>query len=378
MESSSPITILHLIANLKTGGAQRVLQRLVTSPGDKRLRHMVVSMGEEGVIGKELVQAGVVVHALRMTSFWNSPLAIAKLYVLLKRVRPTILQSWLYPADLLAWLVGAGRVPKVYWNIRCTRVQAKGWLDYHGWLPWLLGKLSQRVAGVVVNSWQGLEDHRLLGYAPHQWHVIVNGINGERFQPHAEARLAWRQRLGVPENGVVFGLLARNHAMKGQQEFIQAAAALARQEEKVYFVLAGREVHGEDGLLGSLVAASGCPQRFFLLGEIQQVERVMAALDVLVVPSLWGEGFSNTLAEGMACGLPCIATRCGDAARIVSEGTLLLPTGDVPALHKAMESMVTIGDEGRRSLGLVARQHVLSHFSLQGMISRYETLYLSL
>ncbi|MBF0611452.1 MAG: glycosyltransferase [Magnetococcales bacterium] len=375
MPDLQQITILHLIANLKTGGAQRVLQRLVTSSRHPQLRHVVVSMGGRGLIGDELVQAGVEVYALNMTTPWRYPLALVKLAHLLNRLHPSLLQSWLYPADLLAWLVGVGRVPRVYWNIRCTRVVAKGWLDYHGWLPWLLGKLSRRVTGVVVNSWQGMEDHRQLGYAPHHWQVIVNGIDGNNFKPCEEARTAWRQRLGVPEDGVVFGLLARNHPMKGQQEYIQAAAALAKQEEKVYFLLAGRQVEMEDPLLGPLVVASGCPQKFFLLGEMQQVERVMAALDVLVIPSLWGEGFSNTLAEGMACALPCIATQCGDAQRMVPEGTPLLPAGDIPALHQAMATMVELGKEGRSSLGNLGRQHVLAHFSLQEMISRYESLY---
>lgn len=363
------MTVVHLIANLKSGGAQSILERLVAG---SRLSQVVVSMGEVGEVGRRMVQRGIPIHTLAMHQPWLAPLALYRLVRLLRRLQPEVLQTWLYPADLLGTLAGSlAGVDHIYWNIRATLVQVERRSDHHYWLPRLLAPGAGWVDGVVVNSRQGLREHQQIGYHPRHWHLIGNAVDLQQFCPDDRARAAWRQRLSLPRNTVLVGMVARHHPMKGHGVFVAAAQRLAAQWPEVRFVLAGRGVTADTlGLQGVAWA-----DRFHVLGEVGDVPGLMAALDFLVSASLSGEGFANVLGEAMACGLPCVATRCGDAADILPEEGILVAAGDPWALQAGMEQCLALGAEGRQRLGALGRQRMAERFSLEAMVARYEALY---
>jgi glycosyltransferase involved in cell wall biosynthesis len=100
---------------------------------------------------------------------------------------------------------------------------------------------------------------------------------------------------------------------------------------------------------------------------------LLPALDALVSPSAFGEGWSNAVAEAMAAGLPVIATDVGDAARIVADTGIIVPPGDVETLANAIREMQH-DTERRRALGVAARKRVLERFALEICAARYEQL----
>src|SRR5689334_16356853 len=113
--------IVHLITSLGMGGAERQLKALVTDPEKSILEHVIVSMKDDGVMGKHLNgQPGVYIHCLNLHKsifgFW-------KLYKILRSERPDILQTWLYHSDFLGTIIGklAG-VPYIVWNVRCSNM----------------------------------------------------------------------------------------------------------------------------------------------------------------------------------------------------------------------------------------------------------------
>jgi glycosyltransferase involved in cell wall biosynthesis len=110
-------------------------------------------------------------------------------------------------------------------------------------------------------------------------------------------------------------------------------------------------------------------------GFREDVERVMAALDVFVVSSS-AEGFSLTTVQAMAAGLPVVATRCGGPEEILRNGELgvLVPTRSPEALADAVQRLVDRPAE-RRRITLAARAEAESRFALTSMVSGYEALY---
>src|SRR5690349_9340447 len=95
--------VLHVITGLRVGGAELMLYRLVTRP-DPDVEHVVVSLTELGEVGARLRAAGVPVHALGMRSLVQVPVAFVRLVRRIRRVRPTIVQTWMPHADLLGGL----------------------------------------------------------------------------------------------------------------------------------------------------------------------------------------------------------------------------------------------------------------------------------
>src|SRR5690606_22111369 len=116
------IRILHLITGLDTGGAERMLEKLVTGMDHGRFRNVVVSLKDEGVIGPRLRQAGIAVHALGMRGGIALPGRMLALARLIANMQPDILQTWLYHADLAGTLAHAfsGSSSLLAWNLRCS------------------------------------------------------------------------------------------------------------------------------------------------------------------------------------------------------------------------------------------------------------------
>ena len=196
-------TIVHLITGLETGGAERMLARLVTGIDRERHRSVVVSMTGPGIVGPALANAGVELHTLHMRRGVADLRGMVRLIRILHQVRPDILQTWLYHADLLGSLAQT-LAPScaLFWNIRCTEM-----LDIdiiRKSLIWL----SSRPAIVIVNSLAGRRFHEQLGYQPRRWEHIPNGCDASAFRFKAEARADLRREFGIPDHSVVIGLPA--------------------------------------------------------------------------------------------------------------------------------------------------------------------------
>jgi glycosyltransferase involved in cell wall biosynthesis len=113
------------------------------------------------------------------------------------------------------------------------------------------------------------------------------------------------------------------------------------------------------------------------MGEREDVEEVTAALDIASLVS-YGEGFPNIICEAMACGVPCVVTDVGDSARIVGDAGRVVPSRDPQALAAAWNALIDLGEEGRRGLGMAARQRVKERFDLSDVVREYEKLYTSI
>jgi glycosyltransferase involved in cell wall biosynthesis len=113
-----------------------------------------------------------------------------------------------------------------------------------------------------------------------------------------------------------------------------------------------------------------------LTGRLDDIPQVMAAIDVLVMPSLW-EGFPRSLIEAMACGRAAIASDVGEIPYILEGGASgrLIPRGDLPALIQAMEDLGARKDS-LPELGMRARERVMAEFTLERHVKLMQDEYL--
>jgi glycosyltransferase involved in cell wall biosynthesis len=232
------------------------------------------------------------------------------------------------------------------------------------------------LAKVICVSSSNRDEHiRVLGRDPARLTVIPNGIDIDRFDGedgrgvHAELGLAERVRL--------VGVVARlAEARKGIAEFLRMAATVVRHHADVHFVVVG------DGplrpSLEQLTADLGLGRRVTFLGSRDDVARVVAAMQIFVLPSLWEAG-PLTLLEAMALGKAVVTTPVGVAPDVVTdEGNgLIVPAGDVDAMASAVGRLLGDDDLVAR-LGASARADARRSFSVDHMVDRTIALYASL
>jgi glycosyltransferase involved in cell wall biosynthesis len=366
--------LVHVITGLGTGGAETSLYRLVRSMNGREFESHVVSLTGDGPIGARIRDLGIPVHDLGMRRARPSPLGIGRLVRLLRKTRPAILQTWLYHADLLGTLASRlVAVPVLLWNVRSSVMDMSKYGILSGLAVDACARMSGRPRAVVVNSEAGKAFHEGLGYHPKEWIVIPNGFDLEEFRPDAAARAALREELGIGPETPLVGLIARFDAMKDHATFVKAAGQIAASCD-AHFVLTGAGVTPENGELAEMILRDAPKARFHRLGPRSDVPRITAALDVACSSSR-GEGFSNTLGEAMACGVPCVATDVGDSARIVGEAGAVVPAGDARAFADALALLLGLGPEGRARLGTLARERIRVEYGIEAMTRRYEETY---
>ncbi len=362
--SADAPSVLHVIASLDLGGAERMLAALVAAKRPAPLRQHVAVLMPGGALTPEIRAAGVPVAELGLRRAADAPFATFRLARLVRTLRPAAIQTWMYYADLLGlWaleLSSRRRATRLYWGIRCSDMDMG---RYRRALRWTVAACARRAArpdAVIANSHAGLEVHRRLGYAPRAAAVIANGIDVARFAADPVARRRVRAELAIPGDATVAVHVARVDPMKDHGLLIAAATALP----DMIFIAAGA---GTESL--------AAPANVRALGLRRDIPALLAAGDIVLSTSAYGEGFANTLAEGMAAGLPAVATDVGDARLIVGEtGIMVPPRGRdavVAALRKLAEPAETHADRAAR-----ARARIVERFSLERCVAAFDALHI--
>ena len=371
------VRVVHIIVGLSVGGAELMLRRLIETQREKRsdVEQQVISLTNVGEVGSHLQAAGVSVTALSMRSGLLAPLAFLRLVWLLRRLRPDIVQTWMYHADLLgglaARLIGC---KKVIWGIRTTDI-AKGGSRATALVRWLCARLSWWVPSRIVCAAEAARRlHVEVGYCPDRMVVIPNGFDLTRLQAGAAEVAALRQTCGLGPDVLVVGTLGRFNAVKDQQNFVRAAGVLAQQYPAVRFLMVGRDCDAANGVLAEWIAGTGFPQRFVLLGERQDATVCLAAMDVFALPSRT-EGFPNVLAEAMAMSRPCVSTDVGDAALVLGDCGEVVPPEDAQALARALARLLDMPAEQRAALGVAGRKRIEQEFSMARCTERFAAVY---
>jgi glycosyltransferase involved in cell wall biosynthesis len=351
-----------------------MLARLMNATDRERMTTIVLSLTTVGPVGQEIQRMGVPVHALGMRSGTSAWTAFWRGVLLIRNFRPDVLQTWLYHADLAGLVAGTiARAPKIVWNIRCAELDPN---DHPRSLPALLRTLavaSGRPAAVICNSTAGRRAHEALGYRPRRWCIIPNGFDTNAFQPSPAARADLRRELAVPDDVKLVGLLARFHAMKDHATFLKAARIVCSARPDVHFLAAGHGVAG-NAVLDAMVADLQLSDRVRLLAPRLDAPLFLGGLDV-AVSSSYGEAFPNVVGEAMACGTPCVVTDVGDSAMLVGDTGVAVPSRDPARLAEGILQVLNLDTTAHASLGMRARERILSTFSMDAAAATYEALY---
>jgi glycosyltransferase involved in cell wall biosynthesis len=366
MDQGKPITVLVIIKPERGAGAEMVLVEAAARLNPDRYQVIcgLLTPDAEGVIPRHLATVDFRMPGLNGV-------------------------VWLRFFFRLCWIIYRHRVdlihvnsyvPGNYARLAAFLMQVPIIIDHwHGFTRFsrkrrLICRLLGRVTDVSLAVSPGVRDYLVVqvGLDPARVRAVPNGVDIaaiDAARPGPEVR----RELGLPPEAPVIGLVARlDHWGKGHKELFTAMAQLKGRYPCHALLVGGGRREGE---VRQLAESLGLAGEVHFLGWRRDVPDLLAAMDILVLPS-YSEGVSLALLEAMAAGLPVIATAVGGTPEVVTDGVtgLLIPSRDAAALAEALERLLA-DPAGARALGNKAREHVRGHFSLECLGQEINEIY---
>jgi L-malate glycosyltransferase len=255
-----------------------------------------------------------------------------------------------------------------------------------------LHKLVCSFADCILVNAEAVRDWLIAdGWSAEKITVIRNGIDLSLFT-HLHGADGLRRELGIPAQAPLVVVLARLARQKGIESFLEAAAEVHRRSPNTRFLVVGdgfvydRHRSGEintdvvyQQALRDRAQRLGIGDHVIFTGYRSDVPGLLSQASVSVLPSLSGEGLSNTLLESMAVGAPVVATTVGGNAEVIENGKsgLLVPPNDPQALAQAICAILQDRELAQR-LGRAAKRRVTDLFSRERMVRETQDLYVQL
>ena len=216
--------------------------------------------------------------------------------------------------------------------------------------------------------------HIAHGVTPNKIQVIHHGTDTKAFQTLTADPLAVRASLGLSPGDMAVGILGRVSPEKGHRDLFQALALLKETLPYLRLVIVGDGADEPD--LRREASEKAIADKVVFTGFRVDVNNVIAALDIVAVPSIWHEPCSAVVQQAMALGKPVIGTRMGGNPEMIADGEtgFLVPASDPEALAAALSRLAT-DPMIRQRLGEAGRERVEALFTLNHMTDQVESLY---
>ena len=361
-------TYLFVINSFGAGGAERSLLELLAHIRLGNVKPVVAALRLAAVGFEDEVRRGG--YQVELIGGSNPIQQVIRLRRLIKQVRPALVHTSLFDADIVGRLAAIGTgVPVVSSLVNTSYDPIR--LEDPGLRPW---KLSLTRA---IDSWTArhltLRFHAVshavkesavadLRLPPDRITVVERGRDPAVLgAPSEDRRAEVRRHEGIPAGGFVFITVGRQEYQKGQSHLLRAFQSVAETSPDCLLLVVGREGNATRELNALLEELKLGPSTR-LLGHREDVADLLAAADVFVFPSLY-EGLGGALIEAMALGLPVIASDIPALREATGgeDGAILVPAGDSAALAKAM---IALKDDAglRRRMSVHNRSAFLTRY----------------
>lgn len=364
------LRIALLITDLDVGGAERSLVELAARLDRTRVEPVVYCLkprpeSDEASCVPALEAAGIEVHFLRLARSSQILRAVSRMSGLLAQQEPDLLQTFLFHANFVGRLAArrAGVRPVVS-GIRVAERRCR----WHLWADRLTAGMVDRYVCVSEAVARFSADRARL--PAKKLVVIPNGIDSDRYPAKRAADL---EPCGVRPGRRVVTYVGRLDRQKGVRWLVRTARCWLDRLPDCDLLLVGK---GPDRpVLERLCAQHGISDRVRFAGWRPDVPEILAASELLVLPSLW-EGMPNIVLEAMASRLPVLATDVEGVRELLGTGAdaQTVRYGDTQTLADKMVTLMSDRD-GAAELGTGNRLRVQREFTMERMVKAYHDLW---
>ncbi|MBN2004650.1 MAG: glycosyltransferase [Anaerolineae bacterium] len=362
-------SILHLIHGLTIGGAEAdLIVKSVAMARRYEYSITICCLMRRGELAAHAETVGISVigplmsHRYDVLAYWQ----LRRMF--LSQTWPLV-HTHLFAANFIGCAVAATLPPA--WRpllIASEHAMAQRW----GEVVLLADRrIVQRQAAIItVPSQAAAASYTARGIRPQSLHVMPNTIDIDRFEQidRAAARVQVRQELDIPQGAYLLGTVCRLQAIKGLPVLLEAIQSLP-----VHLIVAGDGPERER--LASIIHARALCDRVRLLGNRSDVPRLLAALDLFVLPS-YSESFGIAVAEALLMETPVVATSVGGVPEVTrnEQYACLVPPGDVQALTNAIQWVMNHPDLAKHQAQL-GREFIQSTMSIEAVAGQQHAMY---
>lgn len=370
--SSDPrkIQVVHLIPTLDRSGAEKQCTLLATGLPPDEFDVQVIALTRGGPYERDLEAAGIPVTILDKRARFD-PFAFLRLRRLLKSRRPDVLHTWLFAGNSYGRLC-AHAIPQT--RIVVAERCVDSWKA--GWQLWLDRRLIARTDRMIGNSPGVVDFYRELGVPADKLVCIPNGVDVPETPARELDRSALLQELQLPQDAFVAGYIGRLARQKRVEDLIWAIETLRQIRQRLYLVIVGDGPERER--LEEFTRNVHCTEHIRFVGHRDDALRYLPAFNAICLASSF-EGMSNSLMEGMAAGLPAVASDIPPNRELVLQNQtgFLCRLGDTVGFMQSLRRLIDEPGLGAR-LGDAGRERIRSEFSITRMVNHHADVYRAL
>jgi glycosyltransferase involved in cell wall biosynthesis len=368
-----PLRLMLLTSSLHYGGAERQVVQLAKYLDRRRFEPVLCCLDGTRTLFDLDPSPTPVLITRRRARFDPAPFFWVAQHM--RRLGIDLVHCFLFDAEVIGRLSGRlTGVPAIIGSERNSDYPARPVKDR-------FQRLTRRWVDLVIANSHAGKRYVVgqLGFEPDRVAVVHNGVDTDRFRPGD--RVAARQRLGLPCDGVIVGMFAsfkpqKNHAMY----FRVAKRVLERRPDISFLCVAHRPWNDSmapryEVSLRELLAELCLGDHLAFFVDRHDPEELYRACDVTVLTSR-REGTPNVILESLASGRPVVATDIADNALILeaAPGSSVVPLDDDEAMSRALLELLN-DPAALLAGGVQARQAALAHHSIASWVSRFSALY---
>ncbi len=366
--------ILFVIDGLEFGGGERVFSQIINGLPEDRFETFLAT-APNAALQKALSAKNCSFFAVDFSKRYN-PAHLIKLVRIIKDRRIDIVHGQGARAEFYARLA-AGLTGKKYVATVAMPVEGYDVGNVKRFLYRTLDRFSEKFVDYFLVVSSVLEKSMIQDHGIPQEKVIkiYNGIETDYYKldSQEEGRSKIRREYSVTDSEILIGSLGRLVWQKGFEYFVRAMPGLVQAIPGAKFMLVGEGPLRQE--LETLAISSGIRERVVFTGYRSDVRDMLAAMDVVVIPSVL-EGFPMITLEAMAMEKPVVATAIDGITEQIAEGQegLLVAPKNPTALTLAIKRLAD-NPSYARTLGFNARARVVRDFTVQKMITETIKVY---
>lgn len=368
-----PANVLHIINGQYLSGPEHTLLNLARAMEGGRYRLQVACLFD-GPLVELARRQGLAVHVVPMRARLDLRL-VGVLRRLIEREEIRIVHTHSSRANLVGRTAArlAGRAVVSHCHASTKRETTS---RIHNWLLTAFDRLNAAWVDrfVTISDTLGRE-LTADGVPARKVATVRTAVDLARYTPRDGRQM--RRQLGIPDAAPVAGMIALLRPRKGPEGLLRAAARILERLGEARFLFIGRaEQPAYLESLKSLAAELSIEERVLFTGFRRDIPELLSALDVLAIPSLFGEDVPLVLIEAMAMARPVVASAVEGIPEVVRDGQTgyLVPPGDIDALAAALCRLLANRALARR-LGAAGRASAEGSFSLARMAQDMTRIY---